>query len=130
MADLKISDAVQLYLANRDALEALKKKYDADKKVIDDQQKLLEAYFQEQMNTLGVKNLPTEFGTPYTSTISKFKITNREAFLAWVKQNDAFDVFSSSVTKEPVLAYMNANDGALPPGLEMSQVVNVNVKVK
>lgn len=128
MGDLNLSDAVKLYVENRERLSEMKKDYEARALVITQQQELLETYFLQQMQELGLKNIPTEFGTPYTSVLQKFSIKDRTAFLDWVKKSDAFDVFTNSVNKTAVTAYMEANNGELPPGLAVAQVVNVNVR--
>ena len=126
--DMNIEDAVKLYMVNRDKLSALEDEYKARKAAITEQQDLLEMFFSMKMKESGLTKLPTASGTPYVSVIQKFKITDRDAYIKWAKENDFFDGFSNTLNKNAIIDYMTQENAGVPPGLELTQVENVNVR--
>jgi aspartate ammonia-lyase len=67
----------------------------------------------------GVEGFRTEFGTTYTAETSKVSIADDQAFFAFVKEKGDLDFFERRVSSTHVANYAAANEGALPPGLNV-----------
>lgn len=128
MDGLSIEDAVKLYMDNRKRLSEIEDDYKARKSEVTEQQDILEAYFKMKMQESGLTKLPTASGTPYVSTVQRFKMIDRDAYIKWAKENNFYDGFSNTLNKTALVDYMTQENAGVPPGLELTQVENVNVR--
>lgn len=92
----------------------------------------LEGKLLELMQANGVKSVKTDHGTGYISVIVTPSIKDREAFLDAVMEH--YDTWGAGLLqlgkpkKEALDEYMTANGNALPPGVETTSFVRVNVR--
>ena len=86
---------------------------------------------QNFLNQTGGKNFKSEKGTAYLSTTTSYSIDgDRTQFLDWVldkwdERGDMLKIGAPYV--DPVRAYMDANNGQLPPGISLSKYSRLNV---
>ena len=51
-----------------------------------------------------------------------------EAFYDWIKEHDAFDALERRIKRTFVSKYMDDNDGAIPPGVNVFRRYTVEVR--
>lgn len=124
---MDIKEVVEKYIKLRD----LKARFDADHKdkmapivsAMDKAEAALLATFNEQ----GIDSAGCEFGTAYRTTKTSATVADMDAFLEFVKANEAWHMLERRVAKTTVEEYVTAN-GDLPPGINYSSVVAINVR--
>jgi hypothetical protein len=83
---------------------------------------------------LALKNLSTSAGIATQVEKEQFKVTNRERLNQWVVERihtgdeHVLDMFSQSVLKSWIKAYIEENDGDIPDGVEPVNWVEVQIK--
>ncbi len=122
------ADLVAKYVAYRDyvakeqeALEERLKPYNAA-------MTLLSGTMQARLKERGDESVRTESGTAYLSTTASFKVVDREAFMDFVREADAFEMLTASVAKDAVKAYMEEHQDQVPPGLEQTFFTKCNFR--
>jgi hypothetical protein len=78
----------------------------------------------------GVTSFATEHGTAYRNTKDWIKVSNWDVTLDFIIDGDLRHLLPQSVKKAAVKEYMEENDGALPPGLEYGELVEIAVRRK
>ena len=76
---------------------------------------------------LGVDSAGTAAGTAYRSTKTSATVADMDAFLDFVRANEAWHMLERRVAKTQVDEYVAANND-LPPGINYSSVVSINVR--
>lgn len=124
---MKLSEAVELYIKLRDKKAQMKAEFDASVAPIQEKLDQLEVKLLEAFGKTGVDSVKTPAGTAYTTTRSSVSIADRDAFLTYVKEHDSFDLLEVRPSRTAVPEFAAANDGELPPGINMrtERVVNV-----
>ena len=120
--------AVRAYLKMRDARKALKKKYDADDAVIEEQQDLVASFLLQATRDLGMTNFRTDHGI----VIRKIDVvptgSDWDTFYHWISDNDAFEALERRIKKTFIAQYMERNKGAIPPGVSVLRKYKVEVR--
>jgi hypothetical protein len=83
----------------------------------------LEGAIASEMDKQGVTSAPTEYGTPYFTHILKPKIVDREIYLRWVVDNEAYDLITNHVSTQALKEM-----GEYPPGLEVATFRKLNIR--
>ena len=87
----------------------------------------IELSLLEYLNSNGLQNLKTETGTAYKVTHVNTKMVDRQKLVAFVKETDNFDLFTNSLTKEAVKAYVETHKEP-PPGVEVTTYLECNIR--
>ena len=87
----------------------------------------IELSIMEYLNANGLQNFKSPDGTAYKKSHVQCKMVDRQALVAYVRASDNFDIFTNSLTKDAVQAYVEANKAA-PPGVEVTTVQVVNIR--
>ena len=124
---MKVDEVIALYIAKRDEKTALKKKYDESVAEIDVLLKKIENKFLEQFNKTGQTSSQTPAGTAFTKERTSDKVIDREAFLQFVKDNDAFAFIESKANKTALDQFIAENND-LPPGVTRSTETIVQIR--
>ena len=124
---MNYNEMVEAYIKYRDKKAAMKAEYDKSVAKIDlvlerIEQKLL-AYFNES----GLESIRTGAGTAYRSVKTTASVADRDVFLEFVRDNDAWELLETRAAKKAVEDYRAANDD-LPPGINWSAVATLNVR--
>jgi hypothetical protein len=87
----------------------------------------IELSLLKYLNSNGLQNLETETGTAYKVTYFNTKIVDRQKLVAFVKETDNFELFTNSLTKEAVKAYVETHKEP-PPGVEVTTYLECNIR--
>lgn len=76
-------------------------------------------------------SIATDPGTAYLSTITSYKASDKEKYLDWCLEN--WNKYGAMLQiaapqKDAVREYQDENDGRLPPFVESSSIVKVNIR--
>lgn len=77
----------------------------------------LEGAIVDKMDAERLDNVKTPYGTAYFTNPESMRVTNRDAFMDWVIDNNAYDVLTSAVSRDAIRAR-----GVIPPGVETSTI--------
>lgn len=131
MTDLTPGDLIRLHQQLKGWLEAETKKM--NEFFAPHRQKLEEFSnkLQEMMNNQKVDSFKSEFGTAYKSTISSYRILDRDKFIDYCLDNwdDGGNemLMISAPQKDAAEAYQNAHKTP-PPGTDVSSITRVNIR--
>lgn len=122
-----ISELVAKYIAIRDK----KAEIVADQKGVLDRinhaLSRIEASMLEAMQGLGVESMRTPSGTAYQSTRTSAKVEDREAFLTFVRENEAWAFLESRANKTAVEEFLTEHQ-ELPPGITITKKLTVGIR--
>ena len=96
------------------------------KKIVEKMDKF-EAWLKEQADAQGVTSFKTKHGTAFLKTTDYANVENWDAALAFVLENNAFDLLNKAVSKVAVRGYIEANK-AVPPGVNYGTKIEVEVR--
>lgn len=107
----RVDAVIGAYLTLRSQKEALTNKYNEDVKALDNRMKKLEAWLHLKMHNDKVNSLSADTGTVYKSTVERATVVDMDAFLDYVKKNDAWHLLERRVSK---IGVRNLLDESLP----------------
>lgn len=113
---MKVSELVAKYIELRDSKSAMKAEYDAKVESVDQMLAKIEAKFLEVFEQTGMDSVKTEFGTAYASLRTSASVSDRLAFMEFVKQNNEWPLLEIRCSKAAVEEFKTATD-ELPPGV-------------
>jgi hypothetical protein len=125
---MDINKLVSVYTKIRDKRSEIKRAYEAEDDALKAQLVKLEGVLLGHLNTTNSDSIRTEAGTFYRQQDVTPSASDWAAFYDWIKQNDAFDALERRVKKTFVTEYMEANDGAIPPGVSVYRQYVVRVR--
>lgn len=123
----KIDALVERYIKLRDKKTELKAAYEKSVVDIDTAMERVEAYLQDQMNTLGVTSLRSSFGTAYQSERVSATVADWDSIFGWIKDNAQWAALEHRVSKKFVEDYKNEHND-IPPGINLTVARTVNIK--
>lgn len=88
----------------------------------------LESIMLEHMQAAGIDSVATPGGTAYQSTTPRAAIKDRSAFRDWVITNRQFDMVDWKANPREVFQFIDANNGAPPPGVNASTFTAVRFR--
>lgn len=113
---MTLNELVAKYVQLRDKKDALRAKYRAKEKKINEALILLEAALIKSLDSLGIESARSEGGTCYLSHRTSATVADRDAFFEFVESHGAWDMLESRCSKTAVEQYLEA-EGQLPPGV-------------
>lgn len=116
---MKLSEIVQKYIEVRDEKLRLKAEYDAKIAKRDEVLQKIEAKLLEVFEQTGMDSIKTEFGTAYASQRTSASIADKEIFLNFVREKEEWPLLQFSCNKPALEDYRSANDGEIPPGINL-----------
>ena len=124
---------VEKYMLLREKKDAIKKTYTEDTKVITDLMDRIEGVINQHLQDNGLQNLSTPHGTAYLNTKWSATVSDPDAFrthligqLAAGKGWTGADIRANA---PQIRQYLEENN-ALPPGVNLTQLVEVNIRKK
>jgi hypothetical protein len=124
---MDVKDLVTKYIKLRD----LKAKLDGEHKErvapIDTAMETAENALLAMFNEQGLDSAGCEAGTAYRSVKTSATVEDMDAFLAFVKANEAWHMLERRVAKKSVDEFVEANKD-LPPGIKYSSFTTINVR--
>lgn len=114
-------------------LAAVRNKLGAEIKAHEDAIKELKAKrhkvdteFLRRFNEEGITSVKTPHGTPYILTRTAASVSDKDAFMAWMRENNAFDFMNVSANKTMVAAYVEEKE-MLPPGISWTAIREIGL---
>lgn len=116
---MDINKMTKVYVRIRDARAAATKVYeDADRK-LKEQLEMAGNQLLKYLQDNKIQSLRTDAGTVYTEEDLKPSASDWDALYAFIVEHNAFEALEKRIKKTFVKEYMEANDGALPPGVSV-----------
>jgi hypothetical protein len=127
MAELTVDAVVETYITLRGQKEAIEA--DTKDKLVGIKEKMLklEAWIQAKSDETGVKSFKTDHGTAFLTTSDYATVADWDAVMAWVKDNEAWDMLTRGVSKKSVRGYIDANK-TVPDGVNFGTKIGVSVR--
>lgn len=117
IAGASAADIVKKYIELRDYVKDRTKQFKDDMKIYTDAMEVLEGAAAALMKKTGQTALSTEFGTAFPVNKTAVRCTDKDVFLQFVREAQAWHFLTAHVAKEAVEAYMEQFEGQTPPGV-------------
>ena len=114
--------AIRTYLEKRNA------EFEEELKPYNQAAIALEGAITQRMIDNGVDSIKTPSGTAYRSKTLAVKVADRDTFINFVKMNGAWSFIANIAVKEAVKEYMEANNDASPPGVDVAYMHNTRFR--
>lgn len=124
---MKIDEMTKSYLRLREIKSQYEKEHKERVAKINKAMKQIEGAFLEHFNDTGQDSAKTEFGTPYVSLRESYSVADRDSYLDFVIENEAWEMLENRINKRAVEEYKKEN-GELPPGINYSAERVINVR--
>ena len=124
---MKCDELVQHYVRLRDKKSEIKAAYDAETQKLDLVLEKIEQKLMAYFNETGLESIRTGHGTAYRSIKSTASVADRDIFLDFVREHDAWELLETRAAKKAVEDYRAAND-ELPPGINWNSISTINVR--
>ncbi len=124
---MKLADAIALYIELRDQKSELRKEYQNNVDNIDTKLKKIESALLKVFEKTGQNSAKADAGTAFIKERTTDKVIDREAYIKFLKSEDAFDMIESRVNKTALDEYIEEHDD-LPPGIARSVERTINVR--
>ena len=112
----------------QDSRDNLKRGYETQDKIIEDQQKQVSSALLDAMNKIGGTKLLTAAGQIEKKKKIHLKPQDWGAIYRFVKVNDAWEMLHKRLSNQFVERYSKEHKGALPPGIDVFSEFVVSVK--
>lgn len=124
---MKVDSIVEKYIALRDKKAEVKKEYEQRVAKITEVMAKAEAVLLKHFDEAGIESVKTAAGTAYKSHRTNATVADWDSFLSHVQRNDAWELLEHRAAKKAVEEY-KANHGDIPPGVNWSSEIVVNVR--
>lgn len=122
-----VDQVIEAYLKYRNKKEALEADIKDQVKELKDKMAKLEAWMKTKADAEGVTSFKTAHGTAFVTTNDYANVADWDAVLAFVKENDAYDMLEKRVSKNAVRGYIDQQK-AVPSGVNYGTRIDVNVR--
>jgi hypothetical protein len=119
--------AAEKYVQIRKSIEELERVHKENKAKLTTKLIALESWFTAKAQEDGLDSVKTRVGTGYWSTHYTATVASREAFFAYCKENDTWDMVEARASKTGVKSYIEAK-GAPPPGVDFASAKVFNFR--
>jgi hypothetical protein len=116
-----VAELIEKYINLRDTIARLTDAHEAKLKPYTNGLQLIEGLLTEEINRLDGQAIKTQHGTAYRSTVTQFRVADRELWLDYIFKNDRRDFLTTNVSKEAVKEHMDTSKEQLP-GLTMTTI--------
>jgi hypothetical protein len=123
-----VAQLIKKYLECRRDIATLTARYEKEILPYRNGMDLIESLLAEEINRLEGQSIKTDQGTAYRSTITSFKVNDRDVWFNWVFDNQHRDMLTANVAKEAVKEFIDGNGGTIPPGLNVTQIYKINIR--
>lgn len=125
--ELTVDQVIAAYLKYRNQKEALEAQIKDQVKELKDKMGKLEAWLKTKADAEGVTSFKTAHGTAFVTTNDYANVADWDAVLAYIKENDAFEMLEKRVSKNAVRGLIDQN-GEVPSGVNYGTRIDVNVR--
>lgn len=128
MDQVTIATRIEQYLLLRKKRQALKEAYEAQEAPFAEMENLLSGLILRHLEAIGADNIKTKNGTCYRSERSTASVSDKQAFMAHVKETGKFELLDCKANAPAVKAYVMEHQGHLPPGVNLNTMVTLGVR--
>lgn len=125
---MDITELTTKYIALRDRKAEMKKKHEGQLAPIVHAMEVAEAALMAWFNEHNMDSVGCGAGTAYRAKRTSATVADREAFFAWVIENDAMHMLESRAAKTQIDEYVEKSGGDLPPGIKYTVDQTINVR--
>ena len=122
-----IEDVVKGYVSLRDLKTKMKKGHTEELAPINENMMKIEGWLMRDLQVRKVLSQKTAEGTAFIQSSTKATVRDRDAFLAHVKENDAWDLIENRVAKSVVEDHLE-NTGEIIPGVHYEKTLVVRIR--
>lgn len=115
------------YIDLRDAIDAAKAEYEGKVAGLKQAQEGIEAYLMGLANTTGQTSFGCAAGTAFVTTQNGCNVANKEEFMRYIRENEAWPLLNVSANKTNVKEFLDANN-QLPPGVNWTTMKVIQVR--
>jgi len=119
--------AAEKYFGVRKEVDALERAHKEAKAALTKKLLVLESWFTAKAQEDGLETIKTPHGTAYWSTHNTATVASREAFFAFCKEHDSWDMLEARASKTGVKSHIEAT-GEPPPGVNFSSTRVFNMR--
>lgn len=123
-----VDKLVDVYIKLRDRRAARTSQYEKEDKTDKEKMEVVEAALLKRAEEEGVTGFKTEHGTTYVDVKYLCSGADWGAFYNWMKENDALDMLERRIKSTSIKTYMEENEGAIPPGVNVMSVRQMKVR--
>lgn len=125
---------VRKYIELRTFVQDETKTFKARMKTYTDAMELLEGAAQALMKKTNQRSLSTDFGTAFPQEHVSYRVTDSEAWHAWVRTTQAWGMYTNHVSSDAISEYIektrNAETGEtqIPPGITVDGYIKIHFR--
>lgn len=124
---VNVDDVISTYMKLRGQKDALEAEVKEKVSTIKAKMEKLESWIKEQADAQGVTSFKTRHGTAFLTTSDYANVADWDAMIAFVKENEAYDLLEKRVSKVAVRGYIDQTK-AVPPGVNYGTRLDVNIR--
>jgi hypothetical protein len=124
---IPLDEVAMKYRQLRDKRDEIKARHDTELAPYKDAMKSLEVVLINHFNRTGMESVRTLGGTIYKSVRRSAKVVDAASLRAWAEAEGRTDIFQARVNNEVLDSIVEAG-GSLPPGVEISSMITINIK--
>ena len=124
---VSIDDAINVYVATRDALAEERKSYNTYEAKAKNYMDRIEMFIKDKADEIGVDSFKTKSGTAYRTVKTSYRVGQWDLYLAWMKETGNFQCLEKRAAKNAVKE-IHDETGEIPPGLEYVAEVAFDVR--
>jgi len=121
--------AVRSYVELRDEIKAIERDADTRMRALKIKQDKLALWLELQSGKDGLEKIATRFGTVFWTVVDSCSVSNRTAFMDFVRENEAWELMETRAAKLAIRDYIQTHN-VLPPGVEYATRKSINVRSK
>jgi len=126
---INIDKLVQAHQTIKEVRAAKRRAYEAEDAKLEADQNKIKVYLLSVLNQTGSKSIATEHGTVYRTEKIRPSAADWKAVYDWIMQDpDRFELLEKRVKSTFISTYMEENDGAIPPGINVLREFEVSVR--
>ena len=123
-----IEHRVEQYVKLRDTIRELDDAHKTKMAPFREMLERLNGVLLDHLNQVGVDSARTGAGTVYRTEKKSASLADKTAFLTWIQVSGEWDMLDYKANPTAVQAFMDENNGALPPGVNWSNTFVVGVR--
>lgn len=128
MATVSLDRVVEAFSAIRDARAVKRHAWEAEDVALEADQQKLKALMLGLLNDNGATSIKTDHGTAYRREVLKPSAADWNAIWEWMVANNCPDLVERRLKVTTIKEYMEQNDGAIPPGINVHREYEVTVR--
>jgi len=122
-----VGEVIRTYMKLRDQKAAIEGEVKERISGLKAKMEKLEAWIKAQADVQGVTSFKSEFGTAFLTTTDYANVTDWDAVLDFIRDNEAYDMLEKRVSKIAVRGYIESTK-AVPPGITYGTKLEVNIR--